>query len=155
MSVSLGSLSWAVTPYVVWWRGRSRRYTILHWRKVCDSNLEMKKNSSVTSNIDYDSMSSASVTFTAVKTARLPGTFPSQGFCLLLKNEGLCLVFSSTVFVWACTFSPSLHALEAHNELVRACDWDLSAEEEAEVWGFWGWGKYTVGLFHIPQKCSN
>lgn len=41
------------------------------------------KRSSVTSNINYYSMSSASsVTFTAVKPARLPVTFPSQGFCL-------------------------------------------------------------------------
>lgn len=50
---------------------------------------------------------------------------------------------------------PSLHALEAHNELLRACDWVLSAEEQAEVWGSWGWGKYTAGLFHMPQKYSN
>lgn len=133
----------------------SKSYTVSHQWKVCDSNSVMKilfsdvkhwllLNVFTLANIHCCQNSEASGDFCP---ARLP--------VCCWKTKGLCLVFSSAVFVWAGTFSPSLHALEAHNELVRACDWGLSAEEEAEVWGSLGWGKYTVALFHITQKFSN
>lgn len=76
---------------------------ILHWCKACDSNLEMTPLSngyvlhpSVTSDDDYYALSPASVTFTAVKTTRLPVTFPSR-FLSVVGKRGLLIVTRLTV----------------------------------------------------------
>lgn len=78
---------------------------ILHCRKSCDSNLEMTPLSngyvlhpSVTSDDDYYSLSPASVTFTAVKTTRLPATFPSR-FLSVVGKRGLLIVTCLAVCV--------------------------------------------------------
>lgn len=46
----------------------------------------------VISDKDHYSFSPASVAFTAVKITRLPVTFPTHVFLLLLENEGSCVV---------------------------------------------------------------